>query len=216
MRVVYDVDDTLWDCVTDVYAHIGLTPADATHYVWSENAKLAPHQIEGLVAAYSSADFMSKFKFHDGYERIYDAEMDGKAEVWISSANLSKEAAVAKMIRLMENVPNINPAQVRLTVGKSHAQGRVVGDILVDDNVLNVDSSDFRYNILIEKPYTRGDLGLFDKVCREKNVILVSSLSDAVDVVEYIIGMKNSDEVLCLEQAVLLDFWQKGRNKTCV
>lgn len=187
MIVVYDVDDTLWDGLTDAYSSIGLTPNDATHYVWSTNPKLTPEQVNCLMNAYASADFMRNVKFHEGYERIYDVEVAGKADVWISSANLSREAAVAKMIHLMEDVPNINPAHVRLTIGKTHIQGRVEGDILVDDNIINVDTSNFKYNILIEKPYTHGDEELFERVMYEKNVILVKSLNEAVDVVERIV-----------------------------
>ena len=49
MKIVYDVDDTLWDLITPVYASIGLTIHDATYYSITDNPNLTQKQIDGLI-----------------------------------------------------------------------------------------------------------------------------------------------------------------------
>lgn len=188
LRVVYDVDDTLWDLNQTICDVHDLNFDDIVTYVAVNNPRLTEEQKQVMLAAYGEPEIFKQCKFYDGYERIFDLEKNGIAEVWISSGNMTEEVMTIKAKRLEKEVANINMNHVRLTCSTQIYQGRVTGDILVDDSLMNMIKGNFKYNILIDAPYNRNE---DDIAAAKKEIIRVTSLSEAVDLVEDIVRRYN-------------------------
>lgn len=180
-KVVYDVDDTLWNLDGTICNILSIDISLIVTYRVFDNPYLTEKQKNDIFSMYGNPDIFKRLEFYPGIERIFDLEKEGKAEVWISSANLNNAVRDIKLRRLME-IPNINKEHIRLTVGKNVHQGRVNGDILIDDSLQNIVDSNFEYNILMDMPHNR-DLSM----AKDKNIIRVRTLQEAVDIVEKII-----------------------------
>lgn len=188
LRVVYDVDDTLWNLSQTICDVHDLNFDDIVTYVAVNNPRLTEEQKQVMLAAYGEPEIFKQCKFYDGYERIFDLEKNGIAEVWISSGNMTEAVMAIKAKRLEEEVANINMNHVRLTCSTQIYQGRVTGDILIDDSLMNMIKGDFKYNILIDMPHNRNE---DDIAAAKKEIIRVTSLSEAVDLVEDIVRRYN-------------------------
>lgn len=197
-RIVYDVDDTLWNLNETACKVANIDVNKITVYSFNKNPNLTPEEKERLLEAYSSPAVFRLCNFYEGHDRIFDLEQSGEAEVWISSANLSENIISVKLSRLKSEIPNINMQQVAMTckadttakVTDAVYQGRVPGDILVDDSMLNIINGEFKYNILIDKLYNREDgEKLLDETpdARNKNIIRVPNLMAAIELVEKIV-----------------------------
>jgi len=184
MKAVYDVDDTLWGLNEQAYKLAGLTVDDAKYYRVQENPLLTDEQRKLIMDGFCDPEVFKRCVFYEGYTRIFDIDRDGKAHVHISSANTNFEVMNIKKPRLINEVPNIKPDNIKMTIltGSHLGQEREPGDILVDDNILNIIKSNFPYNILMSQPHNRNIIMPFDK-----NIIRVESLMQAVDIVESII-----------------------------
>lgn len=182
MKIVYDVDDTLWGLNRVVYPMIapGLTEKDAITFNCTKNPHLTKEQQQRALKLYSDPEIVKLCKFFDGIERVFDLEVSGKAEVWISSSNSGEDTKQMKEGRLLREIPNVNPEHLRLTTGFDHT--REPGDILVDDRADNVINSDFKYYVLINQPHNRNVV-----FPENKSVVRVDTLIEAIDVVERIV-----------------------------
>lgn len=185
-RVVYDVDDTLWNLNKTICEIYGIDFEKCISYHIDENTKLTEQEKITFLNAYRNPYIFARCKFYEGCERIFDLEKNGLAEVWISSANLNKSVKEIKEKRLANEIPNINMEHVKLTFANEIYQGRVNGYILIDDSILNIEKEDFPYNILIDMPYNR-DEETIKKNCGDKNIIRVYSLNEAITIAENII-----------------------------
>lgn len=181
-RVVYDVDDTLWDLTGMLCDNFGVNKEDHITYDPKDNPRLSDNEKQMFYEAFRDPEVFKQCRFFDGYEQIFDLEKDGSAEVWISSANLNESIMEVKRERLRNEIPNINMEHVSLTVAGTVHQGRVPGYILVDDSLSNVANSDFEYYILIDMPHNRNTDIL--EMYPNKNIIKVHSLKDAIKLVE--------------------------------
>lgn len=184
--VVYDVDDTLWSLNGTICDIHGLDLEDCVSYGVMDNPILSEEDKKKIYESYGNPDIFKQCRFYEGYERIFDLEQRGMANVWISSANLNEAVRDIKKERLENEIPNVNVGHIRLTVANQAYQGRVPGYILIDDSIVNISRADFAYNILIDMPYNR-NMDEIERLCSGKNIIRVHSLIEAVDMVEKII-----------------------------
>lgn len=182
LRVVYDVDDTLWGLNKVVFPLIdsSLTEEDAIIYECAENPRLTSEQRRKALQLYGDPDVFSSCEFYEGVDRICDIEKNGLAETWISSSNFNEGTRDVKLIRLLHRIPDLKLHHICMTVNGDHR--RVQGHILVDDRPQNVIDNDFMYYVIIRKPYNK-DFNFPEN----KNVIMVDSLSEAITTVERIV-----------------------------
>lgn len=181
LKIVYDVDDTLWGLNDVVYGKMEI-PADmAVTFNCTDNPNLSEQQALDMLALYKDPHTYQLCEFYSGIERVFSADASGDAEVWICSSCHNPAIAFVKNIRLSKEVPHSRPEHFYFDTDGKHF--RVPGDVLVDDRLKNITESDFRYNILIDKPYNRKDVSLPDGHI----LVRVSSLNEAVDEVEKII-----------------------------
>lgn len=186
-KVCYDVDDTLWGLNSVIYndTHVhGLKYSDAITFCPYDNHLLTREQQDAVIACYHDPEIFRELEFYQGIDRLYDIEDTGLAEVWINSSNCSTGVMDIKHLRLLYEVPNINPDHIRLTVSPDHS--REPGDILVDDSIANIENSDFRYYILIDHPWNTLKPENED-LFKRKKIFRVYSLNEAIDLVEEII-----------------------------
>lgn len=189
MIVVYDVDDTLWGLDDLLYEDIGLSLDSSTVYSVGNNPNLTEEQKLYLLKGYADPEVFKRCQWYSGFERVFDLEVSSEASIWISSANFNERVKDVKFHRLTSEIPNINPEHVKLTVGTSYYQGRVPGDVLVDDSLENVLKSNFKFNVLLDKPHNRISFKELSEQCPEKIVVRVNNLNQAVDAVEKIVRM---------------------------
>lgn len=177
LKIIYDVDDTIWQLNRTICNLYGLDCNRIKEYDITKTTVLTEEEKRILLESYHNAEIFKLCQYNKGYERVFNLERLGLANVYISSASLNEEIRKVKEYRLLKEIPNINKKHVKLTVGRNTYQGRVKGDILIDDSPINIEKEDFKYNILINQPYNYG-------IVFSKPVIRVDSLNQAVDVVE--------------------------------
>lgn len=186
LKVVYDVDDTLWglnDFITKLH---GIDIRKIKRYKTIENDELTEEEKRLIIGSYGDPDIFKQLLFYEGCERVFDLQVFQMADIWISSASLNDAIRDIKRERLKE-LPNIDMGHVVLTSGSDPFQGRVPGDILVDDCVKNILDHDFTYNIMLDKTYNHSEEDAQAIIDSGKNVIRVFSLDEAIDKVENIV-----------------------------
>lgn len=188
LTVVYDVDDTLWNLNSTICDLNKINFKDLITYNPLDNIRLSEEEKTLILQAYSDPAIFRQCKFYDGCDRLFNLEVANLANVWISSANLSKEVLLVKLDRLQNEILNINMEHVKLTCSNSTYQGRVQGDILIDDSPINIAKSDFAYNILLDKPYNRDCDSIVD-LLQGKTIVRATSLSEAIDLVEMTVSL---------------------------
>lgn len=190
LKIIYDVDDTLWNLTDTVYEKNGLTRADATVYTVTDNPNLNKKQIKNIYRDFSDPHLFTECKFYDGHKRIFDIDKAGKADVYISSGNLTEAVRDVKLIRLLHEIPNIRPENIRMTVMSQVHQGRELGDILIDDSMRNIIDHDFTLNIVVAMPHNQ------NTIVPNKNIIRAKTLNDAVDIIETIVEYQQRTGVI--------------------
>lgn len=185
MRIVYDVDDTLWGLNEEICRTYNIDKEKIHTYNIHENELLTEWEKNVILQGYSDVEIFKRCKFFKGTDHIFDLEVEGKAEVWLSSANLTEDVRDVKLKRL-EGIRNINLGHIVMTVANTTYQGRKSGDILVDDSAKNIYKENFAYNILIDYPHNR-DLSKLEEAYGHRKIIRVKSLEEAIREVEVLV-----------------------------
>lgn len=183
LNIWFDLDDTLWDLNDYVYNKAGingLSLSDATVFNCEYNKNLTDYQKNAIMLCYSDPETFQKLEFVDGVDEICELQDGDRANITIASSCCSFNVHQVKLRRLGE-IKRSDSFYSSLTVYPNHSRGP--GDILVDDSMENIRNTDFRFYILIDKPWNTNRVEFLD-VLSSKHIYRVSSLKEAIEIIK--------------------------------
>lgn len=187
MKVVFDVDDTLWSLSGKVCERLGLRLSDMDSFIVTENTNLTKEQQDAVHSEYRTAKNFENIKWFNGITRIRELIRRG-VDVHINSNSCSERIAELKAIQLDE-LFHLPKDKVRMnimthsTCTKKKMDNDV--DVFVDDSPYNVKDSTAKINYMIRAPWNTTPEAL--ALIEGKNVVFCDDLDDVLNhVFEYI------------------------------
>lgn len=186
MKVVFDVDDTLWGLCKKVYDDLGIDIRLMDSFVISECERLTDDEKKHILAAFQNPDTFKNIKWYEGVEEI-NKLADLGVEAWIKSNNFTievrdtKEKELATVLdipseRIILNLVSSSDVQSNKNIDRGV-------DIFVDDNPRNLANSKAKVNIAIKEPWNTSDSARI--ILKDKHIIYCTTLKDAIDVIKH-------------------------------
>ena len=182
-KIVFDVDDTLWQLNKRIAAEIGLDYNKITVFSAHDNPNLTNTERNALLSAYADSKMFENIEWDASIEKINVLQ----ADIYINSNNSTQEIADLKRTQL-HNVLNINDDHIIMNIvgnDKSNITKKYIGDdvyILVDDSPHNIEMSKAKFNIVIKRPWNEHCI-----LPKAKPAIFVDTLDDAIRLIELIL-----------------------------
>lgn len=181
MKVVFDVDDTLWSLNGRVCERLGINPKIMSSFVIEDNPNLTKEQQDAVHKEYRSSRNFKNILWFDGILSILDLVARG-VDVHINSNSCSKRIADLKTIQLDELL-HLPKEQIRMNV-MSHSTCTKKKmdddvDIFVDDSPYNIKNSTAKINYMIRAPWNTTEEAL--ALIEGKNVVFCDDLNDVMN-----------------------------------
>lgn len=214
IRIIYDLDDVLWDLTHHVMQRAGLGDKTQTDYLISQDAAFTPSERAQVIAAFSDPDNFKTTKFYPGADEIMDFSAPN-VEICVNSNSYSEEVSAMKRQRLRNFYPlmPIECLQINLVTPDSNYKS-IGSDVLVfiDDSPYNIATSKAQFNLMPHKSWNTtsaaqrlaiGENKTFVKTWRrnlpkflatgQKYVIPVQDLHEVNEFVRQIIKLKQGE-----------------------
>lgn len=182
-KIVFDMDDVLWDFCGKACASIGMDVRRIVTFNVNLNPLLSKEEKETLIKAYSDDTIFDNIVWYKGINRLID--LSKKTDLHINS-NCVGECVVGKKKPQLDSVLGFSDDHIHLNVIKVNTHhGKNIGpDVFsfIDDNPNNIAESNAMYNIMPVKPwnYTRTAV----QQVSDKHVIYCEDLNTIIDVIE--------------------------------
>jgi len=152
MKIVFDVDDTLWPLGEAIADYLGIEKERYYHHFSvRDNSALSKDEQEAIIAAYADVRFFKNIQFFAGIEAILRPREIG-AVVQIKSNSFNEQIADLKIRQLLKAVPGLTAGDIKMNIihyGQAHKKS-IDNDatIFIDDSPFNVATSPAEVNIL--------------------------------------------------------------------
>lgn len=154
MKIVFDMDDILWDFSGKIYRNINLDENMMTAFDVYESS-LSRLDADRFFHELMEPSYFDEVEWFDGIEKISQMTQIG-AEIYINS-NCNSEEAKERKMRALLKIPGIAEKNIILNVNTENKHSpKDIGpdvDIFVDDCPANIAHSKAKLNILRTKPY---------------------------------------------------------------
>ena len=154
-KVIYDVDDVLWDLNGYVLRQLGIPPERHVMYDVSQGPLLSATERQDILASFKDPAIFENIDFYPGADEILAVEALG-GEVYIHSNNFNSAIAEHKRRQLRQLLPAMNPQRINLSIiNHSTNTKQLLEDVLIfiDDSPYNVAKSQALVNIMPNKCY---------------------------------------------------------------
>lgn len=175
MRIVYDLDDVLWDLTRPVMQSLGLSDRIQTDYRLANDEHFTKSEKQAVTSAFCDPQSFAQIEFYPGADQIFNFAAPD-VEVVVNSNVFSEAVAAVKQRRLCAFYPQISPTLFQLNlVTPSHNHKQIDSDTLVfiDDSPYNIAASKAKFNLMPHK--TWNTTAPMRKVATGENKILLSS-----------------------------------------
>lgn len=178
MKIVYDIDDTLWGLNKKVCEKLNIDENKISKFEIKGIDELSKEQQDSIIYEYTNPDNFENILWYDGAIDILKPEELG-AKIYIKSNSTNEEIANLKYMQIKE-IMNIDDSRLQLniiTVGE--CKKKVLDDdmeIFIDDSPYNIANSTAKVNIMLNHPWnTSVDA---EKIINGKNVIRFNTLKE--------------------------------------
>ena len=180
MKVVFDVDDTLWSLNGKVCERLGIDPSTMCSFVIEDNPNLTKELQDAVHREYRSSSNFMDIKWFDGVMDILKLVNRG-VDVHINSNSCSERIAELKTVQLDELL-HLPKEQLRMNV-MTHATCTKKKmdddvDIFVDDSPYNIKNSTAKINFMIRAPWNTTASAM--KLIEGKNVVFCDDLNEVM------------------------------------
>ena len=153
-KIVFDVDDTLWDLNRKVCQLTGIDYSRLTNYR-IQDTNLTDGEVQLILSWYNDPELWTDLIWSEGVEYIHTLE-DDSTKVYINSNCLNKRVADAKR-KFLSKALKIPDSRIILNVNSSGTKKKMIDDmfIFVDDSPFNIADSTAKYTILLDKPWNQ-------------------------------------------------------------
>lgn len=211
IRIVYDLDDVLWDLTRLALQRVELDQKRQTDFRLDRDPAFTSEECAQAIAAFSDAQNYADCEFYPGAESILDVASP-TVEISIDSNAYASEVVAVKQRRLHETYPNmpVELQHVQLVTPESNRK-QISNDVLVfiDDSPYNIVDSEAKFNLMPRKTWNTtakaqklatGQDKVYRKTWRrslpellasgQRYVIPVQDLCEANDFVKTVINLK--------------------------
>lgn len=190
IRVVFDMDDILWDLnkvATDM-AKIPYNNIICFHV--KENPLLSEEQKKTLKQAYSSDELFDNLVWYEGADKIFSLESKD-VEVSINSNCLGANV-VERKHKLLHSLYAVDDSRLILN-DLTKGVAKEIGDgitIFVDDSPYNHVMNKAKYHVMMNKPWNVSDMGRVVLGDLDRNMIRCDSLIEIIEKVRELIEIE--------------------------
>lgn len=187
MKVVYDIDDTLWGLNKKVCERLNIDEEKIIKFEIYGIDGLTKSQQDAIIKEYGNADNFRNILWYDGVLDILEIEKLG-AKVHIKSNSVSEEIANLKYKQL-KKILDIEDERIHLHVIKTKDCKKKELDndmeIFIDDSPYNIVNSTAKVNIMLNHPWNMGKDA--EEILNGKKVIRFNTLKEINEFVyEYV------------------------------
>lgn len=181
MKITFDVDGVLNNQSEYIANKLGLNYSKWTQYYLWDNTGEIRDNADIILEAFKNVDMFKDCGYLPGIERLMELNNRHDIELEINSHNFTEEIMNYKRKSLKEKI-GIKDNQIHLALVDRELKEKVVDtDILVEDKIENIKSSNIRVKaILISQPYN-----IWQEL--PENTVRAESLNDAINIIEEII-----------------------------
>lgn len=194
IRVVFDMDDILWD-LNRVATNMVKIPYDKIIiFHVSENPLLTEEQKKALKQSYSSDELFDNLVWYEGAEKIFTLESKD-VEVSINSNCLGANV-VERKYKLLHNLYAVDDSRLILN-DLTKGVAKEIGDdvtIFVDDSPYNHVMNKAKYHIMMNKPWNTSDMGRAVLGDLDKDMIRCENLIEIIEKVKELIKIKLQED----------------------
>lgn len=203
VKIVFDMDDVLWDFDGRVCKRIGLDKNRVVTFKVSENPLLNDEEKDTLRRAYADASIFDNIVWYDGINRISELTSMG-ADVHISSNCAGEEVAIKKHPQLLSAL-KLPEEKIHLNVIKvdTHHSKNIGSDVyaFIDDNPHNVAESDAKYNFMPIQPWNSTPEA--KALVKHKKVIYCKDLNEIINNIKSLLREKMEKEEFAEDMTTL-------------
>lgn len=178
MKIVYDIDDTLWGLNKKVCEKLNIDENKIIKFEIRGIGELTEKQQDAIIKEYGNADNFKDIDWYEGVLDILKPEALG-AEIHIKSNSVSKEIAKLKYTQL-KSLINISDDRLQLHIitAKDCKKKKLDGDmdIFIDDSPYNIANSTAKINIVLNHPWNMGKDA--EEIMKGKKIIRFDTLED--------------------------------------
>ena len=192
MKVVFDIDDTLWGLIAKICNDLHIDINLITDFHITNNDALTQKEKDAIIATFQNPETFKHIKWYQGVERINTLLSNG-IDVWIKSNNFGTDVRDTKYheIKRVMNIPDkkiiLNLVSVKTIQNNKQIDKDVT--VFVDDNPNALANSNAKYNIAIKQPWNTSSQA--KEILKDKHVIYFDTLNKAID---YIIALSKLGE----------------------
>lgn len=194
IRVVFDMDDILWD-LNRVATDMAKIPYDKIIvFHVNENPLLTEEQKKALKQAYSSDELFDNMVWYEGAEKIFTLESKD-VEVSINSNCLGANV-VERKYKLLHNLYAVDDSRLILN-DLTKGVAKKIGDdvtIFVDDSPYNHVMNKTKYHIMMNKPWNTSDMGRAVLGDLDKDMIRCENLIEIIEKVKELIKIELQED----------------------
>lgn len=183
MKIVYDIDDTLWGLNKKICEKLNIDENKITKFEIHGIDELTKAEQDSIIYEYTNSDNFRNICWYKGIYDILAPEKLG-AQIYIKSNSTSKEIAELKYIQIKQLI-NIDDSRLQLhiiTVGECKKKELDSDmEIFIDDSPYNIANSTAKVNIILNHPWNTSMDAL--EIMAGKNVIRFDTLEEINDFV---------------------------------
>lgn len=185
-KIVFDLDDTLWNLNKRACELTGIDYNKITTFKATENRNLTIDEKNKLLNMYQNPSLWDHITYCKGAEYIHKLEKLG-VKVYINTNCMTKSVADFKRKFLSRDLHLPND-QIIIKVEESTNHKILDSDvfIFVDDSSFNIEKSTAKYTIIPNKPWNQ------TVVNNNSDLLRFNSLIDIINCIEILVTGKNN------------------------
>lgn len=181
MKIIYDIDDTLWGLNARIAKFTKVDINRITKFAVKEIEGLSDVEKETIIKQYANTKMFQNIEWYKGVSDITKPEKLG-AKIYIKSNSMNDEISRLKREQLKE-VVCISDDRIQFNnISVSSCKHKVLDndmDIFVDDSPHNVALSHAKINIMIKCPWNITEES--KQIMKDKNVLWFDTLEEVND-----------------------------------
>lgn len=155
IRIVYDLDDVLWDLTRPIMKKLNLEHKKQTNFHIQDDPVFIPEEKSQIMREFCDIGNFHKAEFYAGAKDILQVA-DTDVKVSINSNAYAPEVVEIKKQRLQDFFPNLPMENCRLNLVTPESNRKQIDqDVLafVDDSPYNIGESNAKFNLMPEKTW---------------------------------------------------------------
>ena len=154
-KIVFDLDDTLWDLNKRVCKRANIEPHKITTFLMTDNPNLTEEQKKAILSSFANPEVWNNIEWSRGAKSIRELEALGY-DVYVNSNCMNEEVASLKR-ELIHSELGLPYDHIIVGIAHDPTKKKIDSDtyIFVDDSPYNIASSTATYTLVPNKSWNK-------------------------------------------------------------